>query len=187
MCFTFAKHWGDRFGLKASGTSPPWVGCSNRCWCCAERLGWWLWGMWPWMGPSDLGRYVHRIALSDSRLVEASPKRVTFTTRDGKTTSMDPMRFMRRFLQHVLPQGFHKVRHGGLYASTRKGGRLDQARALLEQEVDPEEVAQWQRETAETMEKLVFEGHPCPDCGGVMERTNVGIPGLRAPPGGCAA
>jgi len=97
------------------------------------------------------------------------------------------MRFMRRFLQHVLPQGFHKVRHGGLYASTRKGGRLDQARALLEQEVDPEEVAQWQRETAETMEKLVFEGHPCPDCGGVMERTNVGIPGLRAPPGGCAA
>jgi len=131
-----------------------------------------------------LGRYVHRIALSDSRLMEASPERVTFTTRDGKTTSMDPMRFMRRFLQHVLPQGFHKVRHGGLYASTRKGGRLDQARALLEQEVDPEEVAKWKRETAQTMEKLVFEGHPCPDCGGVMERTNVRIPGLRAPPGG---
>lgn len=37
---------------------------------------------------------------------------------------------------------------------------LDQARALLEHEMDPEEVAQWQRETAETMEKLVFEGHP---------------------------
>ena len=143
-----------------------------------------------------LGRYVHRIALSDSRLVEASPERVTFTTRDGNTASMsidsgprmrgpgDPVRFMHRFLQHVLPQGFHKVRHGGLYASTRKGGRLDQARALLEREVDPEEAAKWQRETAETMENLVFEGHPCPDRGGVMERTKVRIPGLRAPPGG---
>ena len=134
-----------------------------------------------------LGRYVHRIALSDSRLVEATPERVTFTTRDGNTASMDPVRFMHRFLQHVLPQGFHKVRHGGLYASTRKGGRLDQARALLEQEVDPEEAAKWQRGTAETMAKLVFEGHPCPDCGGIMERTNVRIPGLRAPPGGCDA
>jgi hypothetical protein len=134
-----------------------------------------------------LGRYVHRIALSDSRLVEASHVRVTFTTRDGNTASMDPVRFMHRFLQHVLPQGFHKVRHGGLYASTRKGGRLDQARAFLEQEVDPEEAAKWQRGTAETMAKLVFEGHPCPDCGGTMERTNVRIPGLRAPPGGCDA
>jgi hypothetical protein len=57
----------------------------------------------------------------------------------------------------------------------------------LEQAVDPEEVAQWQRETAETMEKLVFEGHLCPDCGGVMERTKVRIPGLRTPPGGCDA
>jgi hypothetical protein len=59
---------------------------------------------------------------------------------------------------------------------------------LLEQEVDPEEAAKWQRGTAETMAKLVFEGYPCPDCGGTMEqRTNVRIPGLRAPPGGCDA
>jgi hypothetical protein len=53
--------------------------------------------------------------------------------------------------------------------------------------VDPEEAAKWQRGTAETKAKLVFEGHPCPDCGGIMERTNVRIPGLRAHPGGCDA
>jgi len=154
----------------------------------ARHLSWVVHAEAPFRDPSHLlnylGRYVHRIALSDSRLVEATPERVTFTTRDGNTASMHPVRFMHRFLQHVLPQGFHKVRHGGLYASTRKGGRLDQARALLEREVDPEEAARWKRDTAETMERLVFEGHPCPDCGGVLERTNVRIPGLRAPPGG---
>ena len=72
---------------------------------------------------------MHRIALSDSRLREVTSDNVTFTTRNGKTASMPPVTFLHRFLQHVLPQGFHKVRHGGLYASTRKGGRLDQARA----------------------------------------------------------
>jgi len=73
---------------------------------------------------------------------------------------MGPVRFRHRFLKHVLPQGFHKVRHGGLYASTRKGGRLDQARARLEQELVPERAAKWQRETAETVERLVFEDRP---------------------------
>ncbi len=130
-----------------------------------------------------LGRYVHRIALSDSRLKEVTPDRVTFTTRDGKTASMRPVMFLHRFLQHVLPQGFHKVRHGGLYASTRKGGRLDQARALLEQQIDPVEAEKKKAETAETLAKFAFEGQRCPVCNGIMVPMNVSMPRLRAPPG----
>ena len=196
-------------GYEAEGRFPELDdrACNELMAAIARHKSWVVYVEPPFRDPTHLlnylGRYVHRIALSDSRLVEASPERVTFTTRDGNTASMsidpgprmrapgDPVRFMHRFmhrfLQHVLPQGFHKVRHGGLYASTREAGRLDQARALLEREVDPEEAARWKRDPAETMEKLVFEGHPCPDCGGVLERTNVSIPGLRAPPGDCDA
>ena len=134
-----------------------------------------------------LGRYVHRIAISDSRLRAVTSDKVTFTTRDGKTATMPPVTFLHRFLQHVLPQGFHKVRHGGLYASTRKGGRLDQARVLLEQGIDPVEAEAQQTKTAEMLEKLVFEGHRCPVCDGLMVKTSVTLARLRAPPGGTNA
>ena len=110
---------------------------------------------------------------------------MTFTTRHGETASMDAVTFLDRFLQHVLPPGFHKVRHGGLYACTRKGGRLDQARALLEKEVEPEEAKTWARDTAEVkdkLEKLLRKDHPCPDCGGALVRTGRRLPALRAPP-----
>jgi hypothetical protein len=95
--------------------------------------------------------------------------------------------FLHRFLQHVLPQGFHKVRHGGLYASARQGGRLDRVRALLEQEFEPEEAEKRKGETAETLEQLAFEGHRCPTCDGLMVPMNVRLPRPRAPPGGTNA
>ncbi len=116
-----------------------------------------------------------------------TPTKVTFATKDGKTASLHPVLFLQRFLQHVLPHGFHKVRHGGLYASTRKGGRLDQARALLEQKIDPIEAETLKTKTAETLEKLTFEGHRCPVCNGLMLKTRVSIPRPRAPPGGTNA
>lgn len=131
-----------------------------------------------------LGRYVHRIAISDSRLVEVSDERVTFTTRNGKTARLHPVAFLRRFVQHVLPQGFHKVRHGGLYGSKRKG---DRARALLEQALKSKE-----EKVTKPGEVRVDEGPRCPDCGGPLERTRVHIPpdraaSLRGPPGGANA
>lgn len=134
-----------------------------------------------------LGRYVHRIAISDSRLKEVTRERVIFSTKDGKTASMSPVTFLHRFVQHVLPQRFHKVRHGGLYASTRNGGRLDQAREILEREFEPEEAEKQKANTDKTVEMLTFKGRDCPECGGRMERTRVSIPMLRAPPGGMNA
>jgi hypothetical protein len=134
-----------------------------------------------------LGRYVYRIAISDSRLVDVTPEKVIFKTKDGKTKTLHPVEFLFRFVQHVLPKGFHKVRHGGLYASTRKGGRLDQARALIMQKVDPIEAEKQKTKTAEMLEKLTFEGHRCPVCAEIMLKTSVSIPRLRAPPGGMNA
>jgi hypothetical protein len=137
-----------------------------------------------------LGRYVHRIAISDSRLMEVTPNRVVFGTKDGKTACLHPVTFLHRFVQHVLPQGFHKVRHGGLYARTSVGGRLDQARALLEQEPIPEEpkdLVEDSVEDVEEVEKPAYQGHRCPDCNGPLEKTNVLIPRPRSPPGGAIA
>ena len=134
-----------------------------------------------------LGRYVHRIAISDSRLVDVTKDRVTFRTRHGKTATLHPIEFLHRFVQHVLPQGFHKVRHGGLYADARKGGRLEQARSLLEQEIDPDEAHRVRTTVERTLAALIHEAQRCPDCGGPLVRTWVSIPPLRAPPGDACA
>lgn len=83
-----------------------------------------------------LSRYVFRIAFTNSRLERFDGTTVTFTWTDSRTRStrretLPAGRFVRRFLQHVLPRGFVKVRYYGLWAQTRRG-RLTAARAILE-------------------------------------------------------
>jgi hypothetical protein len=80
-----------------------------------------------------LGRYTHRVAISNSRLLEVTDDVVTFTTRNGKTCTISPVEFVHRFAQHVLPPNFHKIRHFGLYASAcaRPDGNAHKARSLL--------------------------------------------------------
>lgn len=157
----------------------------------AEHKSWVVHAQPPFRDASHLlrylGRYVHRIAISDSRLVDVTHDRVTFTTRRGKTATLHPVEFLHRFVQHVLPAGFHKVRHGGLYARTRAGGRLEQARALLAREERGSATQPEPTNIAATQAPPPFEGHRCPDCGGLLERTRVSIPMLRAPPGGACA
>jgi len=75
-----------------------------------------------------LGRYTHRVGIANSRLLEVTDTRVVFRTRGDDTETVTPVEFLRRFVQHVLPEGFHKIRHVGLYASPAK---LDAARARL--------------------------------------------------------
>lgn len=64
-----------------------------------------------------LGRYTHRIGISNARVVDADDHGITFRTRGDDTTTLAPDTFLHRFLQHVLPPGFHKIRHYGLYAA----------------------------------------------------------------------
>lgn len=85
-----------------------------------------------------LGRYTHRVAISNSRLIEVTDDKVTFATKHGGKTTLPPMHFIRRFLQHVLPKGYVKIRHYGLLASPNSTTKLETARALLERAPHPD-------------------------------------------------
>ncbi len=79
-----------------------------------------------------LGRYTHRVGLSNARIQHADQHRVTFATKNGRTCTLTCVEFLRRFLLHVLPQGFHKIRHYGLCATHHVArGTLEQLRHAL--------------------------------------------------------
>lgn len=98
----------------------------------------------PTAGPQHLfqylGRYIYRVAISDQRLTHVDSQSVTFATKDGNTCTVDGPEFVYRFVQHVLPRGFVKIRHYGLYASSNVRTRLAKARAALEQRNHPERI-----------------------------------------------
>ena len=78
-----------------------------------------------------LGRYTHRVGLSNQRLVAVTDDAVTFRTKDGRTATLPPEEFLRRLLVHVLPTGFVKIRHSGLFASRQVATSLPIAQQLL--------------------------------------------------------
>lgn len=82
---------------------------------------------------SYLGRYTHRVAISNRRLLSMDGRGVRFITRGAKIATLAPEVFIGRFLQHVLPEGFVKIRHYGLLAAGNVNTRLATARRLLEQ------------------------------------------------------
>ena len=83
-----------------------------------------------------LGRYTHRVAISNPRLVSADDDAVVFRTRGPNTATLTPVEFIRRFLDHRLPRGFVKIRHRGLLAPANVNGSLARARALLSRDDD---------------------------------------------------
>jgi len=101
-----------------------------------HRKRWVVYAKRPFAGPEQvfryLGRYTHRVAISDSRLLHATTGRVRIRTRAGGSAEMTPTQFTSRFLLHVLPAGFHKIRHFGLYAPSAAGRAWLQARRHLE-------------------------------------------------------
>ena len=89
----------------------------------------------PFGGPTQvfhyLGRYTHRVGLSTHRLQAITPDAVRFATKDGRSVTVSPPEFLRRFLLHVLPAGFVKIRHCGLFAAHQVPTALAAARRLL--------------------------------------------------------
>ena len=81
-----------------------------------------------------LGRYTHRVAISNHRLVSVDDDAVVFHTHRPNTAALHPVEFIRRFLQHRLPRGFVKIRHGGLLAPGNVNGNLSRAKAILSQD-----------------------------------------------------
>jgi Putative transposase/Transposase zinc-binding domain len=108
-----------------------------------KKTDWFVYSKRPFSGPKAvlayLARYTHRVAISNRRLVAADEKRVTFTFKDYriegpgryKTMTLETAEFIRRFLIHVLPKGFHRIRHYGLFASNVRAGNLATMRALI--------------------------------------------------------
>lgn len=133
-----------------------------------------------------LGRYTHRVAISDARLVSIDDRGVTFRTRGDEQTTLSPEEFLRRFLLHVLPAGFHKVRHFGLYGSQAVNGRLARARLLLgegdREDPDDENALDAPKDTgwADLLERLTgTDPLACPVCGAGRLHPRAELPALR--------
>ncbi|MFQ5938147.1 MAG: IS91 family transposase [Acidiferrobacterales bacterium] len=133
-----------------------------------------------------LSRYTHRIAIANRRLVAFGARGVTFRYKDyrnGKTRwksmTLDTNEFIRRFLQHVLPKGFHRVRHYGLFANATRCDNLKLARQRLKAEpIEPKTDS----EAATTEEKPC--SFTCRQCGAPLTVVEILVPQhpARAPP-----
>jgi hypothetical protein len=120
-----------------------------------------------------LGRYTHRVAIANSRLVSADETSVTFRWRDyrkanaSRLMSLDPDEFIRRFLLHCLPDGFHRIRHYGFLANGIRRTRLAAIRRLL---TTPS--ASHDRKTSQPAPHHPrFDPSACPCCGGALRIT----------------
>jgi hypothetical protein len=137
-----------------------------------KRTRWFVYAKRPFAGPKAvlayLSRYTHRVAISNRRLIAADTNTVTFKVKDYriegpgryKTMTLDAHEFIRRFLIHVLPKGFHRIRHYGLLASGVKANNLALARKLLDTAPpapEPEDAA-----------SDPATPNPCPCCGSAM-------------------
>ena len=122
-----------------------------------------------------LARYTHRVAISNSRLIAAGANGVTFKYKDYrvegperyKVMTLAPHEFIRRFLLHVLPKGFHRIRHYGLLANGGRAENIAKARALLAVLPAAEANGAGTAQNVETDGSRVSP-RPCPCCGGRM-------------------
>src|SRR6266545_1502153 len=100
------------------------------------RKDWVVYAKAPFANPNALlrylGQYTHRVAISNHRLLDVGDHEVVFRTRGRQVCRLEPLEFIRRFLQHVLPRGFVKIRHYGLLAAGNINTKLAAARADLE-------------------------------------------------------
>ena len=140
-----------------------------------RKLEWVVYAKRPFAGPQAglayLSRYTHRVAISNSRLIALDDHGVTFKWKDyraqGRTRrkimTLAPDEFIRRFLIHVLPAGFHRIRYYGLFANGGRADNLARARQILgvvDQQANMTDAANDNQ--AQTL------AQPCPRCGGPM-------------------
>jgi hypothetical protein len=132
----------------------------------------------PFGGPQDvlryLARYTHRVAISNRRLISLDDKGVTFKWKDyrlegperyNKVMTLDNHEFIRRFLMHVLPPGFHRIRYYGFLTSQTRAKNIARIRELLAVPLIP--IDDIKAANAKPEEPTAPE-HPCPCCGGHM-------------------
>ena len=183
--------FGDLEGLADPSAFAAWL-------APLRKIEWVVYAKPPFGGPeavlAHLSRYTHRVAISNTRLVSADAETVAFRWKDYRIKSGDrlkvmrlsPEEFIRRFLVHVLPDGFHRIRHYGLLAGADRKDTLARARDLLGTQAPTEA----DRPDIDVAPPLTLR-EPCPDCGGpmrIIETFRRGErPTTRAPPRWAAA
>jgi hypothetical protein len=161
-----------------------------------REIEWVVYAKRPFAGPAAvlayLSRYTHRVAIANSRLIASDEQAITFTWKDYrrkgrvryKTMTLTADEFIRRFLLHVLPSGFHRIRHYGLIANTTRKNTLEQARELLmcEKTDVPTDTQMNSADTADGDDES--PAYSCPDCGAPMRIIESFLRGQqpRAPP-----
>ena len=142
-----------------------------------SKKNWFVYAKPPFAGPEAvlayLSRYTHRVVISNSRLIALDEAGVTFRYKDYRrngneryrTMTLDPGEFIRRFLLHVLPTGFHRIRHYGLLASAGRSANIALARELLA--APPVEAERSRTGDADAAASTDWRP-PCPCCGGRM-------------------
>jgi hypothetical protein len=143
-----------------------------------RRIEWVVYAKKPFGGPTQvlayLGRYTHRVAIANSRLVAAGDDHVAFTWKDyrqngaTKIMKLKPSEFIRRFLLHALPDGFHRIRHFGFMANGHRTAKLALCRSLLmdgDGRSAPKSAAP---SPDHASSKAAADLPTCPGCGGVM-------------------
>ncbi len=159
-----------------------------------RRSEWVVYAKRPFAGPKAvlayLSRYTHRIAISNARLIALDEKGVTFRWKDYRIESGDRLKtmtlaaheFIRRFLLHVLPSGFHRIRHYGLLAGATRTDTIERVRQLLvAAEAPPQPSCE-----ADSPAEDVSAVRSCPCCGGrmIVVETFEGPRPWRSPPPG---
>ena len=131
----------------------------------------------PFGGPKEvlryLARYTHRVAISNRRLIACNEKGVTFKWKDYRCEGPDRYKvmtlptheFIRRFLIHVLPAGFHRIRYYGLLASGKRAENVARARELLTPPIIPVDAI---KAISTSSIEPQTANHSCPCCGGRM-------------------
>ena len=144
-----------------------------------RKVEWVVYAKKPFAGPETvlayLSRYTHRVAIANSRLIAFDGRCVTFKWKDYRAKAQDRHKvmtlsadeFIRRFLLHVLPRRFHRIRHTGLFANGGRAKNLALARKLLEVEPKSSPEGQGPEDDAASHNEQACS-QPCPHCGGIM-------------------
>jgi Putative transposase/Transposase zinc-binding domain len=142
-----------------------------------RKSEWVVYSKRPFGGPEAvlayLSRYTHRVAIANSRLIALDDAGVTFKWKDYRAKGRERFKvmtlavdeFIRRFLLHVLPGGFHRIRHYGLFANGGRAENIARARQLLNLPPIPRKTGDADSTDDGEPQEL---SHPCPCCGGRM-------------------
>ena len=180
------KFFADPAGLADASTFAEWM-------APLRKVDWVVYAKPPFGGPEAvlayLARYTHRVAISNHRLVSADAGTVAFRWKDYRIKRGDRMKvmrlptreFIRRFLMHVLPDRFHRIRHYGFLASARRKDKVAQIRTLIGTAKIPKPDP-----TVDDPTPTLTLREPCPECGGLMRIVETfrrgQVPKSRAPP-----